>query len=668
VTLPRFSVVIHGHYYQPPRENPWLEEVEIEPTAAPFHDWNQRIEHESYRAVVAARLPGKDGRIAEIVNTLAWTSFNFGPTLLGWMESAAPDTYAAMLEADRESLKRWGHGNAIAQPYHHVILPLSTRRDKTTEVRWGIRDFRRRFGRDPEGMWLPETAVDDATLDVLAAEGIQFTILAPHQASPLPPKGLPGLYRTAGGRSIALFFYDGDLAHGVAFGELIRDAGLWTGRLRERGGQQQGGLVSIATDGETYGHHHKFGEMALARVLGDFRPGSTSTGAGPGGEVENFASFLARHPARHEVTLNEPSSWSCAHGVERWRSECGCRIETQRPTQQKWRAVLRDSLDWLAGEIHTMYEREAGPLFDDVWEARNRYDPDAPVSPDANPRARELLELERHALLLYTSCAWFFDDLARIEPIQVLQYAARAIELTGDQAARIEAEFVRRLAPAKSNDPLEGSGREVYLKRAKPAVPPEVRLAAGLALLASLKVDVADARARAFESLVAAAGERAWEITLKHIRTGRQHRYRVALVGPEIEVSLAESSLGSPLTWRLVEGVLWDRHRTLLGAARRSRLIQEVLSPDQREALAAGARDLDGTARDALTRRIGELVSGSDSEVTRIRHAVDLLSALDLQIPFDAQTLFARKLGQLSPEVQRRLQPLASRLGFDVGG
>ena len=650
------AVVIHGHFYQPPRENPWLEEVEVEPSAAPFHDWNERIEHESYRAVAAARLPGRDGRVADIFNTLAWLSFNFGPTLLNWMEDAAPDTYRALLEADRDSVARLGHGNAIAHPYHHAILPLSTRRDKVTEVRWGIRDFRRRFGREPEGMWLPETAVDDETLDVLAEQGIKFTILAPHQGAPLPPKGQPGLYRTSGDREIALFFYDGDLSHGIAFGELIRDAGLWINRLRERSG-----IVAMATDGETYGHHHKFGEMALAKVIHELGTPSPRAERGTGGEVTNFAAILAAHPATHRVTLNAPSSWSCAHGVERWRSECGCKLETGKPTQQKWRTVLRDALDWLASEIHAVYQREGGAVFDDVWEARNQYDPSG-ENEGSSQRARELLELERHALLLYTSCAWFFDDLARIEPVQVMKYAARAIELSGAESARIEAEFVRRLAAARSNDPAEGTGSDIYLKRVKPRIPHEVRLAAGLANLASLGVDPDSGAARAFTATVTDAGNSAWRVMLRHQRTGREHTFRVALLPSEIEVALAEAAMGSPLTWRLVEGDLWDRHRSLIDQAQLRRLVREVFSDPERGMVADGELTMAESARRALIRALSDL---TPDNVTRALRLIDLLSRLEQSIPFDAQTQFARQRSKMPPQLRDTVKRLAVRLGFD---
>jgi alpha-amylase/alpha-mannosidase (GH57 family) len=470
------SIVIHGHFYQPPREDPWLNEVLAEPSAAPFHDWNKRIERECYRAVVAARLyaPPPDGRITGIVNTLTSISFDFGPTLLEWLEREAPDTYAAVLEADRQSRGRHdGHGNAIAMPYHHTILPLATRRDKVTEVRWGIADFRRRFQRDPAGLWLPETAVDAETLDVLAAEGIAFTILAPHQVVRVPDGGLPGSYRTPSGRSIALFTYDGAISHDVAFGSLLKDAAKWAERLLAAGqGGSRARLVAVATDGETFGHHHRFGEVALAWLLRELEHRR-------GVRVENFAAFLARHPPQQEVELVAPTSWSCPHGVERWRADCGCRIALERPTQQRWRAPLREGLDWLAAELHARFEREGAEPLGDVWAARDAYG--AVVGSDAvssgpfaaaPPRARELLELERNALRMFTSCGWFFDDIAGIEAVQILRYAARAIELAGADAPRLEAGLLERLARAESNAPGVGSGREVYVERAKRRVPP----------------------------------------------------------------------------------------------------------------------------------------------------------------------------------------------------
>jgi len=459
------SVIIHGHFYQPPREDPWLGTIPIEPSAAPYHDWNERIEQECY---------------APVLSSLARLSFDFGPTLLAWLESAAPRTYAGVLEADRASRTRHGdHGGGIAMPYHHTILPLSSRRDKETEVRWGIADFRRRFGRPPEGMWLPETAVDHETLEVLGAEGIAFTILAPHQVERVPARGLPGWYRTVSGRQIALFLYDGAISHDVAFGPLVRDPAAWTERLTARAGGAPPvpELVASATDGETFGHHHRDGAVTLERVLDALARRDDV-------RVENFAAFLARHPPQEDLVLVAPSSWSCPHGVERWRSDCGCRVHVERATQQRWRAPLRQGLDWLAAELHALFEREGGFIFADPWAARDAYGSVLGASdgtlasflsewlrrPDdrsALARAQQLLELERHALRMFTSCGWFFDDIAGIESLIVLRSAARAIELAGPDAPRLEAGLLERLALAESNDPAVGSGRALYLERVK---------------------------------------------------------------------------------------------------------------------------------------------------------------------------------------------------------
>jgi alpha-amylase/alpha-mannosidase (GH57 family) len=440
------SVVIHGHFYQPPREDPATGLVPVEASAAPDHDWNARITRQCYAPLAAARIGS--GARARQLNAFAWLSFDAGPTLLDWMEREAPGAYAAILAGDRESARRLGHGNALAMPYHHLILPLASRRDKTTEVRWGLADFRRRFGRDAAGMWLPETAVDDETLDVLAAEGVAFTVLAPHQVAKPPARGLPARYRTSAGRWITLCLYDGPLSHDVAFGALLQDSAAWERRLFA---DPAAAIVAVATDGETYGHHHTFGELALAALL-------DRLARRPDAEIENFASLLARAPASESVALVTPSSWSCVHGVERWRDDCGCRITPG--TQQRWRAPVREAVDWLAGEVHALFAREAAPLVGDAWDARDA----AGGTPLPGPagRAAELLEAERSVLRAFTSCGWFFDDFAALEGRMVLRYAARAVALAGADSPRLEAGFVERLAPAVSNDPAMGTAADVY--------------------------------------------------------------------------------------------------------------------------------------------------------------------------------------------------------------
>jgi len=670
-TAPR-SVVIHGHFYQPPREDAWLDEVAPEPTAAPFHDWNERIERECYRAVVAARRYASDGRIADIVNTLASISFDFGPTLLEWLERHAPRTYAGVLEADRLSRERHGgHGNAIAIPYHHVILPLASRRDKVTEVRWGIADFRRRFGREPVGMWLPETAVDDETLDVLAAEGVRFTIVAPHQVRKAPSRGFPGWYGTAAGRAIALFVYDGGISHDVAFGGLLRDAERWLDRLRGAGAPgAPPALVAVATDGETYGHHHHFGEVALAWLLGALE-------TRPDIRVENFASFLARNPPEQRVELVEPSSWSCPHGVERWRADCGCKLAPERPSQQRWRAPLREGLDWLAAELHTLFERAGGVLLGEPWAARDDYggvvgrDGAAiaqfvtervgrPDDPAVRMRARELLELERNALRMFTSCGWFFDDIAGIEAVQVLRYAARAIELAGAEAGRLETGLLERLARAESNDRGAGSGRDVYRDSAKPRLPPEVRAAAGHAAVRSVAPDIEVPCPGCY--IVQESGD---ELLLTHARTGREHAFRVSVLregGAHLVIRVG--SLGGLELARLDLKDLPELARRTVVARLREELVERCLTADEAALLGTGGDDLPHVALRALERAV--LALERDRSAPAITAVLDLADLLDLQglhIPFDVQTAFYRIRAAAGPEAAV-LVPVAHRLGF----
>lgn len=488
---------IHGHFYQPPRENPWLDRVEVQDSAAPFHDWNERITAECYAPVGAARILDGAGRIAAIVNLYSRISFNFGPTLLSWLERHAPETYAAILEADRESAARFGgHGSAMAQAYNHAILPLASRRDKLTQVRWGIADFEHRFGRRPEGMWLPETAADLETLEVLAEEGIRFTILAPHQARRVRRRGgpweevhdggidsrRPYLTHLPSGRSLALFFYHGPVARAVAFERLLSSGEAFLSRLLAvadpAAGESQ--MVHIATDGETYGHHHRFGEMALAWALNEAERRGLA-------RLTNYGEFLDAHPPDWEVELAEHTSWSCAHGVERWRADCGCRLAAE--TSQAWRGPLREALEWLRDTADTLFEQEGGRLFRDPWAARDAAVAlhldgapgqverflarhcGRPLAAAETVRALQLLEMQRHAQLMFTSCGWFFDDIAGLEAVQVLRYAARAAQLAESLTGLpLAAEVETRLARARSNQSRFGDGRGVWRQLVQPHV------------------------------------------------------------------------------------------------------------------------------------------------------------------------------------------------------
>jgi len=665
------SIVIHGHFYQPPREDPWLEEVELEPSAAPAHDWNQRIEHECYRAVTAARIPAADGRIASIVNTLEWISFDTGPTLLEWMERKAPDTYQAFLASDRASLARLGHGNALAMPYHHAILPLSRPRDRITEIRWGMADFRRRFGREPEGMWLPETAVDDDTLDALAAEGIRFTVLAPHQVEGAPADGAPGRYRTRSGRDIALFAYDGALAHDVAFGPLVRDAGRWLARLTgDDGSLGERRLVSLACDGETWGHHHHFGEMALARVLDDLK-------ARPEVTVENFASWLARHPAVTEVGLIAPSSWSCAHGIDRWRKECGCKAAPERATSQAWRAPLREAIDWLGGELHARFEALAKEWFADPWAARDRFgdvvgaEPEALVAlvrqmvypgTDATGlvRAAEWLEIERGALRSQTSCAWFFDDIGGLEATQVLRYAARAIALAGADTPGLAAAFATRLQPAVSNDPAAGTGKDLFLRHLRPEGATLAWIAAGLVAAAELAPDLPAPTGYRVER-----AETGWR--LLHRRTGRAHRLAASLrtEGVSLVVEVKAPWLDEAAIFSL-EG-LPEMPREAVRTALRTAIVERWFTPRELAGPAEGRLSARGESHAALSRAVRLLHRDRGAEaLRRVLELASLHASYGRSIPFDVQTEFYHVLQAARAKEQDALAPVAQALGFST--
>jgi alpha-amylase/alpha-mannosidase (GH57 family) len=492
-------ICIHGHFYQPPRENPWLEDIELQDSAYPYHDWNERIGAECYAPNGASRILDGEGRITKIPNNYSKISFNFGPTLLAWMADKDPDTYRAVLQADQISQQHFsGHGSALAQVYNHMILPLANRRDKQTQIRWGLQDFRHRFGRAAEGMWLAETAVDLETLEIMAEEGLRFTILAPRQAARVRPLGdqhwddvsgeridptRPYLQRLPSGRSITLFFYDGPISRGVAFEGVLEQgenlAHRLVGAFSE--GRTWPQLVHIATDGETFGHHHTHGEMALSYALNYIETQNLA-------KLTNYGEYLERHIPDQEVEIFDNSSWSCIHGVERWWRDCGCNSGMHPGWNQAWRTPLRNALDWLRDALVPLYEEKARALLRDPWTARDSYvgvilnrssenlqnflgeQALRPLRLEETIQLLRLLEMQRHAMLMYTSCGWFFDELSGLETVQVIQYAGRALQLAaGFIGPEIEEEFIGHLENAKSNLPEHRDGRHIYEALVRPA-------------------------------------------------------------------------------------------------------------------------------------------------------------------------------------------------------
>ncbi|MFK7932981.1 MAG: DUF3536 domain-containing protein [Saprospiraceae bacterium] len=486
---------IHGHFYQPPRENAWLETVELQDSAAPFHDWNERINNECYAPNATARILDNEGSIIKIINNYAYISFNMGPTLLSWLKEADPETYQAILQADKLSLERYdGHGSALAQVHSHLILPLCNRRDKETQVIWGIEDFKSRFGRMPEGIWLAETATDTETLEVLAEQGIKFTILAPRQAKAVRQIGQdhwdqlghatvdprrPYLCKLPSGKEITLFFYDGNVSQGVAFEGLLNNGSAFAERIiNTLDGGEYPQLAHIATDGESYGHHHRHGEMALASCLNHIEENTDV-------QLTNYGQYLELFPPTYEIQIHDNSSWSCVHGVERWRSNCGCNTGGPNSGTQEWRGPLRDTLDWLRDELIPIYEQEAGKFLKDVWATRNDYiqvilnrkpaqideflaaHVIRPLDKREKTRVLRLLEMQRNALLMFTSCGWFFDEISGIETNQILQYANRAIYYANQVVSiNYHQEFQERLKEAPSN--VHENGAVSYQKNVIP--------------------------------------------------------------------------------------------------------------------------------------------------------------------------------------------------------
>lgn len=496
-------LTIHGHFYQPPRENPWLEAIELQDSALPFHDWNERINKECYNPNSVSKIVDSRNKILDIVNNYEHISFNFGPTLLSWMEKFAPLTYERIIKADIESVAEHdGHGNAIAQVYNHIIMPLANEHDKETQIKWGIQDFEYRFGRKPEGMWLAETAVDDETLRLLEENGIKFTVLSPYQALKIrkegskdwqdvswgnvdPARSYRYYIKSAPGKFIDLFFYDGAISRSVAFDELLKDGNKFIRRIKEGVSDLRDypQLINIATDGESYGHHTKFGDMALAYIL-------HIKAKDEGFILTNYAEYLANYRSDFEADIKQASSWSCFHGVGRWKEDCGCSTGGHPGWNQKWRKPLREALDYLRDELVKIYETEGSKYYNkDVWEVRNNYisvildrgsmsvekfqqeNFNPSLSDEDIVKAMELLEIQRQALLMYTSCGWFFSEISGIETVQIMKYAARAMQLASRFSKKdIETKFLEILAGAKSNIQEYGTGRDIFERFVKPSI------------------------------------------------------------------------------------------------------------------------------------------------------------------------------------------------------
>lgn len=499
-------LVIHGHFYQPPRENPWLEEIEIQKSAYPFHDWNERINNECYKPNAFSKIFGKDGKIVRMVNNYSRMSFNFGPTLLSWLERCDKETYEKILEADKLSIKEFkGHGNAIAQVYNHVIMPLADKKDKDTQIKWGMRDFEKRFGRKSEGLWLAETAIDYDTVDAMIENGVKFTILSPYQAQGIRELGSGEKYiDVLGGKVdatrayrcfskkkqnkyIDIFFYDGPISNSIGFEDIVLDSSKYINRLKMavRSESDHNQIISVATDGETYGHHKKFADLTLAHLL--FEAAEKN-----GMEVTNYALFLAENPPVYEVVLNEGkgqgTAWSCAHGVDRWQDNCGCCSGGNSGWHQKWRRPLRDGLNNLRDKLRKIYEKEAKKYLKDIWGARERYvdvildrsheSAEKFIKDEANYELEaeekvillQLMEMQRNSMLMFTSCGWFFDEISGLETVQILMYAAKAIQCAQDFTNDdLEKELLIYLEKAPSNLENVKNGKVVFENYVKPS-------------------------------------------------------------------------------------------------------------------------------------------------------------------------------------------------------
>ncbi len=493
---------IHGHFYQPPRENPWTNEIELQLSAAPFHDWNERIFHECYKPNTEAVIADLNtNRVLERVNNFEYLNFNFGPTLLHWIKDKHPDTLSKIIEADKKSVDAHnGHGNAIAQVYNHIIMPLANKQDNITQIKWGLYDFEFHFKRKSEGIWLSETACSPETLEFLIQEDVKFIILDPSQALAFRKFGdLQWIDVSSGNintknpyrafsklnphKYIDIFFYDGPLSKNIAFDDIIFNAEKLIGRIESLFTYNKGKpeLINIAVDGETFGHHKHFTERTIAYLMKELAPKR-------GIKITNYAEYLSLFPPDSEVQIkpgidNEGTAWSCVHGVGRWKFDCGCNTGGEVSWNQKWRTPLRNSLNNLRDKFASHFELEGKKYFSDVWKARNDYIKILLDNSDDNIKsffndnaaknlneietklALKLLEIQRYSLLMFTSCGWFFSDISGIETIQILSYTKRANELAKQYFdLNYEDDFLNELSKANSNIIEFGNGSDIYKK------------------------------------------------------------------------------------------------------------------------------------------------------------------------------------------------------------
>ncbi len=680
--------VLHAHFYQPERLNPWTGELDPEPSAAPARDWNERITRECYHPNGSARIFDERGRIERIVDNYERLSFNFGPTLLSWMEGAHPRTYARVLDGDWRSVVRTGHGNALAQAYNHMILPLASERDRRTQIRWGLADFRQRFRREAEGMWLPETAADAPTMDALIEAGVRFTVLAPSQAWRVRSTG--GEWREVGagvdtgkpyrvahsdgsGRSMAVFFYDGGLAQSLAFDASTADAGVLLDRIAASGSE---GLVSAALDGETFGHHHRFAELGLAYALfeaaerRDLRPTS-------------YAAHLAAHPPVDTVELvtGEGTAWSCAHGVGRWYRDCGCSTDAGDGWTQAWRTPLRAALDVVREAVVEAFETRGADLLKDPWAARDDYvgvklrTTSRQDFLDAHarrrlPEGREvdlwgLLEAQRHAMVMYTSCGWFFADVSGIETLYVLRSAARVLgllEATGCRSPR--AEVVDVLGEAKSNKPAEGTGADVWRRHVESAEVRPKRLAAHVGLVGLVRpleprreggghvVDVIGQRSESRGRVTLGTAR----VEVRSLSTDRRSEFAVAAVHlGGLDFSGVVGPFPGDAQWQRTTAVLWSDFATATVAQLLRRItdlvpgeefgIEQMLPEGRQEVVGAVFSDLAGRFHEQYSRlyhdhrRILEMLTEAGYELPR-----DLRAAAELTLASELEQRLARAL------------------------